>query len=164
MTASGLGALAGGLYLAQRPSVRGLGSAMVVASATFGVGLICFSLSRTLWLSLVLLPLVGAGMMTTMAAANTIIQTVVDERLRGRVMAFYTMAFLGTAPIGSLIAGAAADRIGAQPTIMLGGICCVAAALWFGTRLPMFRTLVRPIYIERGIIAAAEIDANVKTP
>jgi MFS family permease len=162
MTASGLGALLGALYLAQRPSVRGLGRAMMMGSATFGVGLICFSFSRTLWLSLAVLPLVGAGMMITMASANTIIQTVVDERLRGRVMAFYTMAFLGTAPIGSLVAGMAADRIGAPRTVLLGGVCCVAAALWFGTRYPTFRALVRPIYIERGIIAAAEVDANVK--
>jgi MFS family permease len=157
MTASGLGALLGALYLAQRPSVRGLGRAMMLGSATFGVGLVAFSLSNSLWLSLILLPFVGAGMMITMASANTVIQTVVDERLRGRVMAFYTMAFLGTAPIGSLLAGVAADRIGEQPTILLGGICCVAAAIWFGARLPAFRTLVRPIYIERGIIPAEKL-------
>ncbi len=101
-----------------------------------------------------MLPLVGAGMMVTMAATNTIIQTVVDESLRGRVMAFYTMAFLGTAPIGSLLAGVAADRVGSQGTILFGGVSCLAAALWFATRLPAMRTLIRPIYLERGIISA----------
>jgi predicted MFS family arabinose efflux permease len=163
MTASGAGALVGALYLAQRRSVIGLGRAMMYASACFGVGLIAFSFSRVLWLSLAVLPLVGAGMMITMASANTIIQTVVDEDLRGRVMAFYTMAFLGTAPIGSLLAGVAADRIGAQHTVLLGGVACIAAALWFGSRLPRFRQLVRPIYIERGIIVAAETEGRHAT-
>jgi MFS family permease len=163
MTASGAGALVGALYLASRRSVIGLGRGMVFSSACFGVGLIAFSFSHVLWLSLAVLPLVGAGMMITMASANTIIQTVVDEELRGRVMAFYTMAFLGTAPIGSLLAGVAASRIGAQRTVLLGGIACIAAALWFGTRLPRFRQLVRPIYIERGIIVAAETDGQRAT-
>jgi MFS family permease len=154
MTASGLGALLGALYLAQRPSVRGLARAMAIASATFGAGLVGFSLSHTLWLSLLLLPFVGAGMMITLASANTIIQTIVEEGLRGRVMAFYTMAFLGTAPIGSLIAGVAADRFGEQATIRLGGLCSIAAALWFASRLRTFRALVRPIYVELGIVPA----------
>ena len=161
MTASGAGALVGALYLAQRPSVRGLARAMVISVTTFGVGLILFSLSHTVWLSLLVLPFIGAGMMITMASCNTIIQTVVREELRGRVMAFYAMAFLGTAPIGSLLAGIAADRIGTQPTILLGGVSCVAAAIWFGGKLSAFRTLVRPIYVERGIIPAPDpIQAN----
>src|SRR4051812_2814817 len=163
MTASGAGALGGALYLASRRSVLGLGRAMAVASTTFGVGLAAFSLSRSLWLSLLLLPLVGAGMMVTMAATNTIIQTVVREELRGRVMAFYTMAFLGTAPIGSLVAGLAADRIGPQRTILFGGIACVAAGAWFATRLPRLRELVRPIYVERGILAASQLDGSSKS-
>jgi MFS family permease len=162
MTASGVGALGGALYLASRRSVLGLGRVMALATAVFGLGLIVFSLSRTLWFALVALPFVGAGMMVTMAATNTIIQTVVTEELRGRVMAFYTMAFLGTAPIGSLIAGVAADRVGPTATIRIGGAACVCAALWFTLRLPGLRTMVRPIYIERGIIASAEIEANTK--
>jgi MFS family permease len=153
MTASGVGALVGALYLASRHSVVGLGRLMVLSTAAFGAGLVCFSFSRTLWLSLLVLPVVGAGMMVTMAATNTIIQTVVPEELRGRVMAFYTMAFLGTAPIGSLLAGVAADRIGTQRTILLGGVLCLGAAGWFAMRLPQFRVLVRPIYVERGILA-----------
>jgi MFS family permease len=163
MTASGVGALGGALFLASRRSVLGLGRAIAVAAMTFGAGLVAFSLSRSLWLSLVLLPLVGAGMMITMAATNTIIQTIVREELRGRVMAFYTMAFLGTAPIGSLVAGLAADRIGPQRTIMLGGLSCVAAGAWFWARLPRLRALVRPIYVERGILAAAETDSAAKS-
>ena len=163
MTASGAGALAGALYLASRRSVLGLGRAMALAAMTLGAGLVAFSLSRTLWLSLVLLPLVGAGMMITMAATNTVIQTIVTDDLRGRVMAFYTMAFLGTAPIGSLVAGLAADRIGPQSTILFGGLSCVVAGGWFAARLPRLRELVRPIYVERGILAAAESDGDAKS-
>ena len=162
MTASGAGALGGALYLASRRSVLGLGLVMTISAITFGVGLTAFSFSGTLWLSLLVLPFVGAGMMITMAATNTIIQTVVQEELRGRVMAFYTMAFLGTAPIGSLLAGVLADRIGPQRTVLFGGLACVAAGLWFATRLPALRALVRPIYVERGILGAAEIDGNAK--
>jgi MFS family permease len=158
MTASGVGALFGAFYLASRPSVLGLGRVMALSTAVFGGGLIAFSFSRVLWLSLLILPVVGAGMMVTMAATNTIIQTIVEEHLRGRVMAFYTMAFLGTAPIGSLLAGVIAHRIGTTPTITIGGTCCLLAAAWFGSRLPRLREVVRPIYLERGIIAAAEIE------
>jgi MFS family permease len=162
MTASGAGALGGALYLASRRSVLGLGRAMAAAATTFGLGLTAFSFSRSLWLSLLVLPVVGAGMMITMAATNTIIQTVVEEDLRGRVMSFYTMAFLGTAPIGSLIAGVAADRIGPQRTILLGGLACIAAGMWFMYRLPLLREIVRPIYVERGILAAAQMDGTSK--
>jgi MFS family permease len=162
MTASGVGALAGALYLASRRSVRGLGRAIVFSTSVFGLGLIAFSMSRNLWLSLLVLPFVGGGMMVTMAATNTIIQTIVTDELRGRVMAFYTMAFLGTAPIGSLIAGVVADRIGSPNTILIGGICCLITTVWFALRLPAVREIVRPIYMERGIIAAAEIEAGTK--
>ena len=152
MTASGLGALAGALYLASRSSVLGLGRAMVLATIAFGVGLVGFSLSRLVWLSLLLLPIVGGGMMVETASTNTILQTIVEERMRGRVMSFYTMAFLGTAPLGSLLAGVAADRIGAPMTILVGGIACVAAGAWFSTRLPSIRALLRPIYVQKGIL------------
>ncbi|MDB4893689.1 MAG: protein of unknown function DitE [Gemmatimonadetes bacterium] len=162
MTSSGVGALAGALYLASRRSVLGLGRAMVYSTSAFGIGLIAFSQSRSLWVSLLVLPFVGGGMMVTMAATNTIIQTIVTEELRGRVMSFYTMAFLGTAPIGSLIAGLAADKIGTSRTIFMGGVCCLIAVMWYSLRLPKLREIVRPIYVERGIIAAAEIDAGVK--
>ncbi|HEX6574099.1 MAG TPA: MFS transporter [Gemmatimonadaceae bacterium] len=154
MTATGVGALCGALYLASRKSVLGLGRVMSMSAGRFGLGLVAFSFSRSLILSLVLLAIVGAGMMVTMASTNTIVQTIVREELRGRVMAFYTMAFLGTAPLGSLIAGAVAERIGATNTILAGGMGCVLAAAWFASRLPTLRKEVRPIYIERGILAA----------
>ena len=163
MTASGVGALLGALYLASRRSVLGLGRVMIFSTALFGTGLVAFSFSRVLWLSLLILPLVGAGMMVTMAASNTIIQTIVEEKLRGRVMAFFAMAFLGTAPIGSLIAGVVADRIGPTRTVTIGGVLCLVASAWFATRLPLLRQIVRPIYVERGILAAAEIDVGVKS-
>jgi MFS family permease len=162
MTASGVGALAGAFYLASRRSVVGLGRAMLFATTMFGVGLVLFSFSRSLLMSLLVLPLVGGGMMVTMAATNTIIQTIVTDDLRGRVMAFYTMAFLGTAPIGSLIAGVVADRIGPAATILAGGLSVLAVALWFGARLPKLRELVRPIYVERGVIGAAEMEGGTK--
>jgi MFS family permease len=154
MTASGLGAVSGAVYLASRRSVVGLGRVIPIACATFGVGLVAFSFSRVLWLSLAILPLVGGGFMVGLASTNTIIQTVVDDRLRGRVMAFYTMAFLGTAPIGSLIGGVVAARIGAPDTIRLGGLACIGGAIWFAAQLPTIRRLIRPIYIERGILTA----------
>jgi MFS family permease len=113
---------------------------------------VLFSLSRHLVLSIALLTVVGAGMMVTMASTNTFLQTIVEERLRGRVMSFYTMAFLGTTPIGSLIAGVVADRVGTTNTILFGGLACIAIGTWFAVRLPQFRALVRPIYLERGIL------------
>jgi MFS family permease len=152
MTASGLGALAGALYLASRSSVLGLGRAISIATLAFGAGLIAFALSHVLWLSLLLLPIVGGGMMVETASTNTILQTIVEEGMRGRVMSFYTMAFLGTAPLGSLLAGIAANRIGAPMTILLGGVACIGGGTWFSVRLPTLRAILRPIYVEKGIL------------
>jgi len=153
MTAAGVGALAGAFFLAARPSVVGLGRVIATASGTFGAALIALGLSRSLWLSLLIMPLIGAGFMVSLAASNTIIQTLTEEHLRGRVMAFYTMAFLGTAPLGSLLAGVLADRFGEPATIAAGGAVCILGAAWFASRLPRLRELIRPIYIERGILA-----------
>ncbi|HJP85334.1 MAG TPA: MFS transporter [Gemmatimonadaceae bacterium] len=163
MTASGVGALAGAFYLASRRSVLGLGRAIVIASITFGLSLVAFSFSRRLWLSLLLLPFVGGGMMVEMASTNTILQTIVDDSMRGRVMAFYTMAFLGTAPLGSLLAGFAAAHIGPMETIFVGGLSCILGGALFAMRLPTLRAHVRPIYIERGILVAAEIEGGSKS-
>ena len=160
MTASGLGAVAGALYLASRRSVLGLGRVMLIATWTFGLGLIAFGLTRSFWLALIVLPFVGAGFMVEMASTNTILQTITEERLRGRVMAFYTMAFFGSAPVGSLLAGVAADRIGASSTIILGGVACLAAGVWLMMSLPKLRQLVRPIYVERGILAASQVETS----
>ena len=162
MTASGAGALGGAFYLASRPTVVGLGRVIAIASAVFGAGLVAFGLSRSLWLSLLILPLIGAGFMVSLAATNTIIQTITEEHLRGRVMAFYTMAFLGTAPLGSLLAGVLADRIGESMTIVLGGVACVLGSVWFTSRLPRLRELVRPIYLQQGIIGAPSADAGAE--
>ncbi|HJP60499.1 MAG TPA: MFS transporter [Gemmatimonadaceae bacterium] len=163
MTASGTGALGGALYLASRRSVLGLGRAIVIATITFGAALIAFSFSHHLWLSLLVLPFVGGGMMVEMASTNTILQTIVDDSLRGRVMAFYTMAFLGTAPLGSLLAGFSADHIGPMKTIFFGGASCIVGGAIFALRLPKLRAHVRPIYIERGIIVVTEVDAGTKS-
>lgn len=153
MTASGVGALIGALYLAARVSVIGLEDVSAAATITFGLALIGFALSRVLWLSLAILPIVGAGFMVQMASINTIIQTLVDERLRGRVMAYYVMAFLGTAPIGSLLAGMVAARIGSEYTILFGGAVSVAAGIWFASRLPKMRAVMHPIYVTRGVLS-----------
>ena len=152
MTASGVGALIGALYLASRLSVVGLENVSAAATVCFGLGLIGFAMSRQLWLSLAILPIVGAGFMVQMASINTIIQTLVEERLRGRVMAFYVMAFLGTAPIGSLVAGIVAARIGSEYTILFGGSASVVAGLWFASRLPKLRAAMHPIYAQQGIV------------
>ena len=164
MAASGIGALAGGLYLASRESVIGLGRVILAGTFVFGAGLIGFSLTSNVWVAAALLACTGAGFMTQMAATNTIIQTIVDEQFRGRVMSFYTMAFFGTTPIGSLLGGVLAARIGAPMTIRLGGLACLAAAAWFAVMLPTLRPLVRKIYIERGIIAALDVDPGSATP
>ena len=156
--ASGAGALAGALYLASRRTIVGLGRVILVGALAFGTCLVAFSATRTIWLAAPLLAVAGAGFIVQAASTNTIIQTIVDERFRGRVMAFYTMAFFGSVPVGSLIAGIVATYIGATMTIRLGGFICIAAGLWYATRLPTLRAAVRPIYITRGIIAPPDVD------
>jgi MFS family permease len=150
--ASGVGALAGALYLASRRTVLGLGRVIVVATVLFGLGLIGFSQSRELWVSLGLMLVTGFGMMVMMAASNTILQTIVDEDKRGRVMSFYTMSFLGMAPFGSLFAGTLARHAGAELTVLAGGAACLIGALAFALRLGRLRELVRPIYTRMGIV------------
>lgn len=163
MTATGVGALVGTIYLASRHTVVGLGRRIAQAAIVFGAGLMAFAMSRSLWVSLLILPFTGGGFIVTLAATNTIVQSVVPESLRGRVMAFYTMAFLGTAPIGALIAGIVADRIGAPATIGIGGAACLAAGLWFRGTLPRLRELIRPVFVERGLLVIPDTDAGAKT-
>lgn len=131
---SGLGAFIGAIYLAARKSLLGLGKIIALTSGLFGTGLIAFSLSRTLWLSMIILLLSGFGMMVQMASSNTILQTIVDEDKRGRIMSFYTMAFMGIAPFGSLLAGTLANKIGAPNTLLMGGFCCIIGACIFGSK------------------------------
>ena len=152
MAASGLGALIGAIALAARKSVRGLGKMIPIATGVFGGSLIAFSQSRLLWLSLILLLGTGFGMITQLASSNTILQTIIPDERRGRVMSFYAMAFIGMAPFGSLLAGSLASRIGASHTVLISGICCVAGALWFASRLGHLRKVVRPIYVKLGIV------------
>jgi MFS family permease len=152
MAAIGVGALIGALVLAARRTVLGLGRLIAVTAAGFGASLVAFSLSRELWLSCLLLVVTGYCFMQQMASSNTILQTVVENQKRGRVMSFYSIAFQGVAPFGSLAAGTAASRIGAPHTVIIGGAICVCGAALFMLQLPTLRRLVRPIYIQIGII------------
>jgi MFS family permease len=152
MGASGCGALAGALWLASRRSVVGLGRIIIAACTAFGAGLIAFSLAPVLWLAIPCLVVAGCGFIVQMASSNTIIQTIVDEDKRGRVMSFYMMAFLGTVPFGSLMAGWMSSHVGAPHTLLIGGLCCLAGAAWFSVELPIIRVAVRPIYIRMGIL------------
>jgi MFS family permease len=155
--ATGLGALVGALFLASRPSVLGLGRIIIIVTIVFGVGLVIFSFSTWLWLSLLAMTLTGFGMMVQMAASNTILQTIVDEDKRGRVMSFYSMAFLGMTPFGSLFAGYVAGWIGVQATVLVGGVACFLGAAVFAMRLQRLRALVRPIYARKGILTEVAV-------
>jgi MFS family permease len=152
MAAVGVGALGGAVTLAARPSVLGLGRLIPMTAAGFGISLMAFSSSRLLWLSLLLLVVTGFCFMQNLASSNTILQTIVEDKKRGRVMSFYSMAFQGVAPFGSLIAGAVASRIGAPRTLAIGGAICVCGAGLFSMQLPNLRRLIRPIYVQIGII------------
>ncbi len=150
--ASGVGALISAVSLALRKTVRGLTTMIQISAALFGLGLICFGFSRILPLSMLLMVVVGFGMMQGLAASNTVIQTLVQEDMRGRVMSYYTMAFVGMAPFGSLLAGGLAHRFGAPHAVMTTGAFCLAGSVWFTTQLKSIRKIMRPIYVEMGII------------
>jgi MFS family permease len=156
MGAMGLGALISALSLAARRSVVGLVRIIPIAAAVFGAGLIGFGLSRVFWLSMLMVMIAGMGMMQGMAASNTVIQTIVSEDKRGRVMSYYTMAFVGMSPFGSLLAGSLAHAIGAPWTVMISGAVVLVGAVWFATRLPALRRTIRPIYRQMGILPAEE--------
>ena len=152
MGASGVGALSAALYRASRTSVLGLGQVIFACAAVFGLAQIAFSYATSLWTSVPILIVSGFCMMLTMASVNTLIQTITDEDKRGRVMSLYAMAFTGVAPIGSLVGGTLAARIGAPASVRICGGVCIAAAMVFGTQLPRLRKLVRPIYEKAGIL------------
>ncbi len=153
MGASGLGALTGAIFLMNRKSVLGLGKLITYAVLIFGTGLIAFALSHIFILSIIFMFMTGIGMMIQLAGSNTMLQTIVENDKRGRVMSLYAMSFRGIAPFGSLLAGAAAGVIGASLTLVIGGIFCVIGAIYFLINLPKMRTLIRPIYIKYGILA-----------
>ena len=161
MAASGSGALTGALFLAARKSIRGLGKRIPFQVAAFGIGLLIFSHSTVLWLSMLTLFIMGFALMQQNASSNTILQTIVEDDKRGRVMSFYIMAFMGMAPFGSLWAGAMASRIGAANTLLICGVGCLMASIWVAMRYNVIRENVLPIYVRLGI--APEIAAGLKS-
>jgi MFS family permease len=158
MSASGLGALAGAATLTLRRHIRGLGRWVAVSSIGFGVSLIAFSFSRSLWLSALLLMPAGFFVMVEMAASNTLIQSMIPDRLRGRVMAVYSMMFMGMAPVGALIAGALAAPLGAPETVAIGGAVCIAGGLIFGAGLPRLRGPARELIVAQQLAAGSPPD------
>jgi len=146
MSAAGIGALSATLYLASRKNAHGLIKIIPVAAVACGLGIASFALSRNISLSIICLFLAGFCMMTQIASSNTIIQTVVDDDKRGRVMSLFAMSFMGIMPFGSLLAGSVADRIGVQNTLLLGAACCIAGALIFASKLPMLSELLKPVF------------------
>jgi MFS family permease len=157
MAASGVGSLGGAIALLSRQGVRGLGRWVATAMAAFGIALMCFSLSRSFWLSAVLLVPVGAAMMVEMASSNTLIQAMVPNHLRGRVMAVYSMMFMGMAPFGALSAGWAAERIGAPNTVAIGGVVCLVAAGVFSLRLPRLRPEGRELLLAQEMASGLSV-------
>ncbi len=152
MAATGIGALVCAVRLVLRSSVVGLVRAAAIAIVVFGVCCVLLGLSRQLWLSMLLMTATGYGLMYQVVATNTIVQTVVDDDKRGRVMSFYTIALAGSGPIGSLLGGLLASRIGVESTYMVAGAACLGAAFWFWRQLPAIRRAVRPRYVELGIL------------
>jgi len=164
--ASGVGALAGAIYLASRRSVLGISRVLVIAATMFGASLIAFAFSTHVALSLALMPITGASMIIQMAGSNTLLQTLTEDHMRGRVMAMFTMCFMGTVPIGSLLCGFLADRISPQYTVAIGGLVCIIGAMVFQRVRPSLRPHVVPIYVKRGILPEVALgvrDATLAT-
>jgi MFS family permease len=163
MGATGVGALFGALTLAAKTGVKGLGRWVTITCAGLGVSLFCFSFSTSFWLSALLLMPAGYSMMLQMACSNTLIQTMVPDHLRGRVMSLYSMMFMGMAPFGAFFGGALAHRFGAPITVAAGGIACVFGAIWFGRALPELRIEARRLIIAQGLAGGEpvqELDAQ----
>ncbi|MEH2172424.1 MFS transporter [Nostoc sp.] len=157
MAASGVGALTGGIYLATRQTILGIGKLIALAPAILGIGLIGFSLSRFLPLSLFTMLFVGLGTILQIAASNTFLQTIVEDDKRGRLMSLYTMSFLGMIPVGNLLGGLLASHIGAPNTLIIDGITCILGSIIFSRQLPALRKIMRPIYEQKGIITTQEV-------
>lgn len=152
MAASGLGALIAAVYLSSRSTVLGLGKIIAAAPALFGISLIIFAFSHVLWVSLIAMLFVGGSLILQSTSSNTLLQTIVDEDKRGRVMSLYTVAFISMVTFGNLLAGAVAARIGAPNTLAIGGVACIIGSLLFVRQLPILRQSVRPIYQRIGIL------------
>jgi MFS family permease len=160
MGASGVGALISAISLAIRKSVAGLARMIQISTAMLGGSLILFGLSHRLWLSLVLMVCVGFGMLQAASGSNIIIQSLVPEDKRARAMSYYTMAFFGAAPFGSLLAGALGARIGAPHTVVITGAFCIAGAIWFTFELPKISAIMEPIYREKGLLPGLDINLS----
>jgi MFS family permease len=152
VASTGAGAVAGVAFLATRKNVLGLGRVISASLIFFGMGLVAFSFSRSPLLSICILAPVGFGMIATLASCNTLVQTIVEEDKRGRVMSLYVMAMMGAAPLGSIMAGSASSVIGAPYTVLVGGILCILGGIIFAARLRSLRALIHPIYRKLGII------------
>lgn len=161
MGAAGVGALAGAIFLASRETIIKLGRIIPAASAMFGAGLVVLSFTKYFPVSLLLMIIIGLGLMLQTASSNTILQTITDDDKRGRVMSFYTIAIMGTAPFGSLLAGSLAKVIGTPYTILIGGISCIAGAFLFYKKLPELKKIVHPVYVKMGLIP--EIVTGIQT-
>lgn len=161
MGSAGLGALAGALFLASRKNVIMLGRIIPAAAALFGMALILLSFSRSVAMSIILMLFTGLGLMLYTASSNTILQTITDDDKRGRIMSFYTMAIMGTAPFGSLLAGSLANLIGTPITIAAGGLSCITGALFFYKKLPVLKIAARPVYVKMGLIP--EVVTGIQT-
>ncbi|MFA5293230.1 MAG: MFS transporter [Phycisphaerae bacterium] len=158
---TGIGAFIGALFLARRKSVHGLDTVVVIAAGVFAAGVIGFSFSTNLWLSLLLIAMPGFGLMVQMASVNTIIQSLVDDNMRGRVLSLHVMSFIGISPFGSLLAGISAHYIGTPHTLLISGILTIVIMIIFAKKLPAIRQQMHPIYVRKGIIP--EIAAGLST-
>jgi MFS family permease len=163
MGATGVGALFGALTLAAKTGIKGLGRWVAITCAGLGISLFFFAFSRSFWLSALLLLPAGYSMMLQMACSNTLIQTMVPDHLRGRVMSLYSMMFMGMAPFGAFFGGALAHRVGAPVTVAVGGVACIFGAIWFGRALPELRIEARRLIVAQGMAAgepAQELNAQ----
>jgi len=150
----GVGAMLATVYLMSRKNVLGLLNKLPLGAAVFGAALMGFAYASHLGVACLLLGVAGAGMMVQITGSNTLLQTIVDDDKRGRMMSFYTMAFMGTVPFGNILSGELAERLGTRPTVLLGGACCMVAAGLFAWRVPGIRRGIRPIYVKKGILPA----------
>jgi MFS family permease len=151
MGAVGVGALFGALLIAMRQQLRGLGNVVAYSATGLGISLVLFSVSRWYWMSIAALALAGLTMMMQFTSTNTLIQAMVPDQLRGRVMSIYSMMFLGMTPIGSLLAGKIADRVGAPITVTIGGIATIAGGLVFASKWPAMRAPARELVAAQGM-------------
>jgi len=152
MASAGLGALVGVLYLAARSSVLGLGRVITRCAFALGAGLAAIELATNLYIAVPIMFVIGASIIMQIAATNTIVQTVVDEDKLGRVMSLYAVAIFGSSPIGALLEGALAARIGVVHTFLIAGLLCMACAIAFAVALPRLRAVSRPLYVRLGLL------------